>query len=164
MSRQVRRRSFNGGISCLWVGMAVAQALVKCLFEDFIFVKKKPGKSREQFHIPTFTSKTQIIHNTQFVKKRYGAAGKVFGTAKCIVGRQFQYQICTVHEGNPGTEIFIHHGRCAALYKIAAHNDNTIVCPSELFCLPDMIGVSVVKRIIFRNNTYSFHDDRILSP
>ena len=137
--------------------MSQTKLAIQCFLEYAAFMEQLPGKAHEYVNFAAFAAETERVNNAQLIEKQNRAAGKIFRAAQRIADGQLQHHIRSVSQRTFSAQIFIHHGRCAALDKITAHDDDTVVCARKLFCLFDVIGVSVMERIVFRNNADCFH-------
>ena len=137
--------------------MAKTNFLIQRPLKDRTFLQKRFGKVRQYTDVATLAAKAERVDDPKFIEESHGTAGKMFSAAYGIADGEFNNQISAVSQRAFGTQIFIHHGRSAALDKITAHHNNAVICIGKLFCSSDVISMSVMKRIVFRNDSDRFH-------
>lgn len=62
-----------------------------------------------------------------------------------------------LQEGQPGYVFFVHNRRSSALYVVSTHDGNDAVCTRDISCLHDMVFMTIVKWIVFANDSCCFH-------
>src|SRR5690606_38597503 len=86
-----------------------------------------------------------------------GAFCKI-GSLSCSVDvRKFDNKVDAVLKRHFATRPFIDKSRFAALKKLPAHDSDDDIRPGFFSCLLGMVKMSVMKWIVFNNNTCSFH-------
>ena len=127
---------------------------------DAIFLRlpeEQRGNGRKPGNIVAFAAEAEGSHGSQLIQKRNGSCGKVFGTSYGVEKRQFQHKVRAVVQAGFGAYIFIRHCRRSSLHEIAADNCNHIIRVRYAAGFFQMIFMSVMKRIIFGNNSCNSH-------
>ena len=103
-----------------------------------------------------FTAETERI-NLQLLQAKNRSIGKNRRTVAGPWERELNQQVNTGIKSHPGSEPFIKKSRFAALQKMSAHHRHTDIGFGLQSALLQMIEMTIVKRIIFRNQPYRFH-------
>ena len=90
-------------------------------------------------------------------EQRDAALRKKFGAAQREGAGQLEHEVGTAADGEGSTLPFAENRRLTALHEAAAHSDDDRML-RELFCLPDMILMTIMKGIIFCDNACSLHN------
>ena len=112
---------------------------------------------RKFLDIAAFTAKAEGRDTAKVIENGNSAPGKQFCASTGEKNRELQNEGCTARKGSFGTQMFWGNGRGAALDEVTAHKDDSCVCTCLSECLFYMILMSVVKWIIFCNDTDCFH-------
>ena len=107
--------------------------------------------------LPGFTSKAEHINNAKTVQQGNTSHCEGFCTCGRDRHRHFKYKVSAAPQSHFCACMFGDESRGAALHIISAHGNNHVVCFQLFFCIPDLIFMSFVKRIIFCNNSCCFH-------
>ena len=97
------------------------------------------------------------INAAQLIQQRNSGFGKDFRTAQGTVNREFTDHICAGGQGHTASGVFVCTGRGTPLSKVTTHHDKNHIgagLPADFF---ELIGVPVMKRIIFGNNCCNSH-------
>ncbi len=147
----------KGGVSGAGVGVAHPQVPVQYFLEYSVLVYEAGGEFRQHRDVSAFAAETKGVHDAQPVKQGNGSRGKIFRAAECIINRQLQHEIGSVLKRGLRAQIFVGHGRCAALHEVSAHGNDAVVGTGHFFCFGDLMGMSVVKWIVLCDDTCCSH-------
>ena len=139
------------------IGGAILHALPECLPEYGAFLQKAVSELHQKLDIATFAPEADAVDDAETVEQGDRAGCKVFCAAERIVHGQLQHQIRAAVQGGLRTRVLIHQGRRAALDEITAHHNDTVIGSGQFLCPGDMIGMTVVKGIVFCNDSDCFH-------
>ena len=112
----------------------------------------------EQFRIGVLRTEAQVGEHAGTQQDIHCTLCKAFGRPQGIGGRQLQHHIGTAQNGGLCPQMLGQNGGITTLHKIRGHTANhcTILTQSSL-CRRNLVGVSFVKGIIFRNNAANPH-------
>ena len=112
--------------------------------------------------VAAFAAEAEDIHDPRVVQKRRTAAREPFRAGTGPRLRQLQNEIGTARKRHAGAHRLRQQGRFATLGEVTSEN-NDAVCRSRRTRGGDVMGMSVVERIIFGNNTGNFHGKTALT-
>ena len=121
-------------------------------------LQKQGSGLLEQFRVGIFRTEAQVGEHTGTQQDIHCTLCKAFGRPQGIGGGQFQHHIGTAQNGGLRPQMLGQNGGITTLHKIRGHtaNHRAIFAQSSL-CLQNLVSMTFVKRIIFRNNAANPH-------
>ena len=130
--------------------------LQKCpVFRWFIGQYRNNGM--KQMRVNRFGTKAEKINAAQLIQQRNSGFGKDFRTAQGTVNRELTDHICTGGQGHTASGVFVCTGRGTTLNKVTTHHDKNQIGAGLSADFSELIGVPVMKMIIFGNNCCNSH-------
>ena len=112
--------------------------------------------------VAALAAEAQHVCNSRVVQKRRTAARKALRTGAGPRLRQLQNKVGTARKRHAGAHRFGQQGRFAPLGKVTPENHDA-VRRTRRARGGNVVGVSVVKRVIFGDNTGNFHRKTVLT-
>ena len=109
------------------------------------------------FGLNRFGAKGQSSDDAQALQQLNAAGRKVLCAANREYSRQFQHQIHAGHHGGPGALPFVKNRDFPALRDMTAHDGDHGIGAAAFSGLRRVIGMSIVKRIVFGDNASCMH-------
>ena len=108
--------------------------------------------------IGVFSAVGEHVDTAKPRKSTDTGAGKILGACGGPVHGKLQNKIRAAAESRFGAKVLVGYCRVPALHKIPAHHDDNRVTSRAQTRLREMISMSVVKRVVLRNDTGDFHE------
>ena len=136
-------------------------SLLHVIRNQHLIVRSIFGKNFDnclhKFFFRSFTAIAERVNDACFSEKLYASGSKIFRGSGRPYSRKFEYQIGTAEKCHAGARVFVGNGRNTALHKISAHGNDHKICSCKVAYGFHLILVSVVKRIVFDDNSCCFH-------
>ncbi|MNI37797.1 hypothetical protein D3C73_919110 [compost metagenome] len=113
------------------------------------------GERLKHLERPGLAAKAQVRCDACCFQQCSGAVGEPFGWLHSIRDRKLKYKIYTKLQRHFSTSPFTYNGGFSPLEKVPAHDCDDGISLSRFFCFGKVIGMTIMKRIIFYNQTYN---------
>ena len=118
---------------------------------------KDPDNLLHECRVRLFGSVADGIYYVSGSKETDPSVGKTFCGCTCPKCWQLKHKICPALERHTASAVFICDRRNAAFQEVTAHDYDNVIGTGLFADLFDLILVSVVKRIVFGDDSCNFH-------
>ena len=100
----------------------------------------------------------KLIYHTQRIQRADSAEGKSFRAGSGGQDREFNDKVGAAGEGHVRTALLMKNSGNTSLGKISTHDHHDGVRTELLLGAGDLVGMSVVKRVVFRDDSDDIHE------
>lgn len=149
----------QGVVACARIRFAHGEVPVERAAKGGRFVHQHVAETIELLHIRLFTAESEVRDDATAQQCADAPECKAFGARNGVDTGQLQHQIRAALDSPRRARILVHARDFTALDEIAGQDDNAIVRAALCLGAFQMIDMSIVQRIVFRNDADNSHPD-----